>query len=70
MPERLIGLVAAFAFAIGKATEINGVLKVDCLWYGQRSSRIGHDCVTDVAVVANHLTSVANVLAIMTAKTA
>ena len=70
MSKRFIAFVATFALPIGQPTEINRMPKVYCLWHRQRPCRVGHHCVTDVTVVANHLTRVANVLAIVTAKAA
>ena len=61
--------MAAFAFAIRKPSEIDWMLKVDRFRNGYRSRRVRQHSVTDITVVANYLTGVANMLAIMTAKT-
>ena len=50
-------------FAIRQTTEIDGMLEVNHCRHGLRARRIGEHSVTDIAVVANHLSRVAHMLA-------
>jgi hypothetical protein len=69
MLERLVRLVTRFAFAIREAAEIDWMLERAFLGNRRNLSRVRQDCVTDVAVVANHFAGVTHVFAVVTTKT-
>jgi len=70
MLEWLIALVAELAFVIGERAKIDGMFKSASLnILFSRSSRVVEYRVADGAVVADHFARVADVLAIVTAKT-
>jgi hypothetical protein len=70
MLEGLIALVAELAFVIGERAKIDGMFKSASLnILFSRSSRVVEYRVADGAVVADHFARVADVLAIVTAKT-
>ena len=70
MLKWFIRFVAAFTFAIRQSAKINRVLKIDGLRAGYRSSRVGHYCVADITIVANHLSCFAYMFSIVATKTA
>ena len=67
--EWLVCFVTRLAFAIRQTAEIYRMLEVDRSGHGSGSRRIRQHTVTDIAVVANHFPGVADMLAVMTAKT-
>src|SRR4030095_4536804 len=69
MFERLVWPVASLAFAIGKTSQIDGVLKGTQLHRGSRIGRVVDHCMTDVTIVSHHLSAVADVFIVVAAKT-
>jgi hypothetical protein len=69
MFERLVSLVARFAFAIRQAAEIHRVLNRQSLDHRFRARGVRQDRVTDITVLWNHLAGVANVFAVVATKT-
>ena len=67
--EGLVGLMTSLTFAIGQGTQIDRVLIRPELYRRGGICRIVNDCVTDIAVVANYLPFLANVIAIMATET-
>ena len=70
VPERLVRLMAALAFAVREAAQINRMLIGTELHGSGGICRVVNHRVTYIAVVADDLARVANVLAVMTTKTA
>lgn len=70
MLERLVGLVTRLALAIAEAAKINWMLERRDLYRSCGVRRVVDNGVTDVAIVPNNFTSITNMLAVMTAKTA
>ena len=65
--EWFIRLVARLTFAVGHAPKIDRVLERTHLHIlRHRSRRVVQNRMTDVAVVANHLAGITNMLAIVT----
>ena len=70
MLKTLIGLMTRFAFAVSQATEVDWMLNVKSLHVCRGSRRIRQNGMADIAVVGDDFARVANMLAVMTSKTA
>jgi hypothetical protein len=70
VPERFVRLVAALAFAIREASEINRMLIGAELHRSRGIGGVVNHRVADIAIVADDLARVTNVLTVMTTKTA
>jgi len=68
--ERLVRFVAGFAFAVGKAAQIDRVLNGQSLENGRWTGGVRQNRVTDVAVVGNDFPGATDMLAIVTAEAA
>ena len=70
MFEGFVGLVAGFAFAISQGAEIHRMPERSGLnVLGRWPRRIEDDCVADVAIVTDDLAGIADVFAVVAAKT-
>ena len=67
--EWLVSLVASLALSITEGAEVYRMLKRAQLDRRCRIGRIVDYCVTNVAVVSNHLAVITHVLAVVTTKT-
>ena len=69
MYKRLVGLMAGLAFAIREGAEIDRMLKRLCLRRPTGVGGVSQNCVTEITVVAYHLSGVTNVLAVVATET-